>query len=122
MTKKRLVVIAAFLIVAGIALWFALAGPESEEAKDILDGRERLVLLDGKELADTVVSPEAGDGLRHRRSRRGSAAGVGSFERFPEDHRRRASLWAASRAEAPARAPFRRQWPPPARRFRARAP
>ena len=64
MTKKRLAVIAAFLIVAGIALWFALAGPESEEAKDILDGRERLVLLDGKELADTVVSPEAGDGLR----------------------------------------------------------
>ena len=64
MTKKRLIVIAAFLAVAGVALWFALAGPESEEARDILNGRERLILLDGEELTDAVVSPEAGDGLR----------------------------------------------------------
>ena len=64
MTKKRIIVIAAFLAVAGIALWFALAGPENKEAKDILQGRERLVLLDGEELTDPAVSPGAGDGLR----------------------------------------------------------
>ena len=65
MTKKRWLVIAAFLLTAGVALWFALSGPESEEAKDILQGRERLVLLDGEELAETVVSPGTGtDGLR----------------------------------------------------------
>ena len=58
MTKKRIIVIAAFLAVAGVALWYALAGPESRETKDILNGRERLILLDGAELTETVVSPE----------------------------------------------------------------
>lgn len=64
MTKKRIIVIAAFLAVAGVALWFALAGPESREAKDILQGRERLVLLDGKEMTGTVTQADAGGGLR----------------------------------------------------------
>ena len=65
MTKKRAVVIAAFLVVAGVALWFALAGPESREAKDILNGRERLVLLDGEEAAETALLPGPGtEGLR----------------------------------------------------------
>ena len=64
MTKKRLIVIAAFLAMAGAALWFALAGPENEEARDILNGRELLVLLDGEEQTDAVISPETADGLR----------------------------------------------------------
>ena len=64
MTKKRLIVIAAFLAVAGAALWFTLAGPVSEETRDILQGRERLILLDGAEMNDAVISPDGGDGLR----------------------------------------------------------
>ena len=65
MTKKRWFVLAAFLLMAGAALWFALSGPESEETKDILNGRERLILLDGNELTESIVSPGMGtDGLR----------------------------------------------------------
>ena len=58
--------VAAFLAVAGIALWFTLGGQESgdRETIDRLNGRERLVLLDGSELNETTVSPGAGDGLR----------------------------------------------------------
>ncbi|MBR0513603.1 MAG: NusG domain II-containing protein [Clostridia bacterium] len=66
MTKKRWIVLAAFVLVAGVAIWFALSGQKTDDKTtlDILDGRELLVLMDGKELTETVVSPGAGDGLR----------------------------------------------------------
>ncbi len=66
MTKKRWVVLAAFLLVAGIALWYALSRPvtDDRETLDILNGRELVILLDGKETAETVVSAGAGNGLR----------------------------------------------------------
>ena len=66
MTKKRWIVIAAFALVAGVAIWFALSGQKTDDKTtlDLLNGRELLVLMDGKELTETVVSPGAGDGLR----------------------------------------------------------
>ena len=63
MTKKRVLVVVVFLAVLGVALWYALVGPESKETKDILNGRERLILLDGEEMTGTVIAPGEGNDL-----------------------------------------------------------
>ena len=65
MTKKRWIVIAAFVLVAGVAIWFAVSGQktDNQETLDLLNGRERLILLDGKEMTGAVISPGEGNDL-----------------------------------------------------------
>ena len=66
-TRDKWIAIIAVLIVAGAGLWAVLSGQNtggSQKTQDMLNGRERLLLLDGTELTETTVSPGKGDGLR----------------------------------------------------------
>lgn len=64
--KEIWIGIVAVLLVAGVGLWAVLSGQGSvkEENLALLDGRDRLLLLDGQELTEKTVSPGRGDGLR----------------------------------------------------------
>ena len=66
-TRDKWIAIIAILIVAGVGLWAVLSRQNTggdQKTLDLLNGRERLLLLDGTELTETTVSPGKGDGLR----------------------------------------------------------